>query len=193
MATNRSNSRANATAREEVLDALKDDHKRAKKAFKTFQKLDSDEDAQKCAALVDQTCAELKLHTELEEEILYPTAREALAEADLVDEAEVEHATAKQLIEQLERMTPDDEKYRATFTVLGEYVQHHVKEEEGEMFPQLANAKVDWKDVQARMSQRREELAAELMPESDDEEEDNHEEAEAPAKPSARKGAKAKS
>lgn len=192
MATNRSNSRANATAREEVLDALKDDHKRAKKAFKTFQKLDSDEDSQKCAALVDQTCTELKLHTELEEEILYPTAREALAEADLVDEAEVEHATAKQLIEQLERMTPDDDKYRATFTVLGEYVQHHVKEEEGEMFPQLANAKVDWKDVQARMAQRREELATELMPESESEDEEEDNEAEAPAKPSARKGAKAK-
>jgi hypothetical protein len=193
MATTRSNSRANTSAREEVLSALKEDHKRVKKAFKAFEKLDPDKDSEECATLVEQTCAELKLHTEIEEEILYPAAREALPEADLVDEAEVEHMTAKQLIEQLEGMTPDDEKYRATFTVLGEYVQHHVKEEEGEMFPQLEDAKIDWQDVQTRILQRREELAAELMPASEDEEDDADEADQEPSKPAgAKRAAKSK-
>jgi hemerythrin superfamily protein len=123
---NRAASRAQSSARSEIVSMLKDDHKRAKKAFRQFEKLDPHEDAEQCQAIVEQTCAELKVHTALEEELLYPAARKLLSEEDLIDEAEVEHATAKSLIEQLGSMTPDDEKYAATFTVLGEYVNHHI-------------------------------------------------------------------
>ena len=160
----RAASRAQSGARSEIIAMLKDDHKRAKKAFRQFEKLDPHEDAEQCQAIVEQTCAELKVHTALEEELLYPAARRLLSEEDLIDEAEVEHATAKSLVEQLGRMTPDDEKYGATFKVLGEYVNHHVKEEENEMFPRLGRAKGEWQGLCDELNSRREELMQQLMP-----------------------------
>ena len=159
MATPRSNSRAATAARTQILSDLKDDHKRVKKAYKDFQKLDIESDPEACQAIVEQVCQELTVHATLEEELLYPAARGA-AEEDLIDEAEVEHETVKALIAQLEGMSPQDEKYAARFTVLCEYVLHHVKEEEGEMFPQLERARLDWEAMAAEMAERREELMA---------------------------------
>lgn len=164
--TGSSGSRANAGARSEVIAMLKDDHKRVKKSFRDFERLQSSKDSEACQELVEQVCNELTLHTKLEEEFLYPAAKGALKEADLVNEAEVEHGSAKALIEQLKGMSPDDEKYAATFIVLGEYVKHHVKEEETEMFPQLGKARgIDWETLADEMNARREELTHELMPE----------------------------
>jgi hemerythrin-like domain-containing protein len=165
---NRAASRAESSARAEIIAMLKEDHKRAKKAFRQFEKLDPHEDAEQCQAIVEQTCAELKVHSTLEEELLYPAARRLLSEEDLIDEAEVEHATAKSLIEQLGHLKPDDEKYGATFKVLGEYVNHHVKEEENEMFPRLVRAKGEWQELCDEMNSRREELTQQLMPDSGD-------------------------
>jgi hemerythrin-like domain-containing protein len=163
----RAASRAESSARAEIINMLKEDHKRAKKAFRQFEKLDPHEDAEQCQAIVEQTCAELKVHSTLEEELLYPAARRLLSEEDLIDEAEVEHATAKSLIEQLGSMTPDDEKYAATFKVLGEYVNHHVKEEENEIFPQLGRAKGEWQGLCDEMNSRRDELMQQLLPEGE--------------------------
>ena len=134
---------ANAV-RSQILGELKDDHKRVKKAYRDFQKLDPSDDAQACEELVTQVLDELTLHAAIEEELLYPAAREAIADEHLVDEAEVEHEAMHSLIDQLRQMGPDDDKYAARFTVLCEYTLHHVKEEEGEMFPQLEKAKLDW-------------------------------------------------
>lgn len=155
----RSRSREDAQARDEILKMLKDDHKRAKKAFRDFEKMDHDDEAQ-VQALVEQTIAELEVHAELEEEHFYPAARGALSEEDMVDEAEVEHMTFKVLIEQLKGMEPGDDKYTATFTVLGEYVKHHVKEEENEMFKDLGRARIDWTALLAEMQEARQELMA---------------------------------
>lgn len=152
--------RARNAAREEIIEMLKADHRKVKKAFKDFEKLEEGDEARE--QIVRQTCAELTLHAELEEQCFYGPAREALKEEDMVDEAEVEHASAKWLIEQLQSMGPDDEKFAATFTVLGEYINHHVKEEEKEMFPSLERSKVDWEAVLQEMTQRRQELAQEL-------------------------------
>ena len=127
-------SRNNSAAKNEIIEELKEDHKRAKQAFRAAEKLDAEEDGEELKAIVDQTCAELEVHAQLEEELFYPAAREALKEADLVDEAEVEHGSAKALIAQLREMSPEDEKYAATFKVLGEYINHHVKEK-NEMSP----------------------------------------------------------
>lgn len=150
-----------SAARKEVLDMLIEDHKSAKKLFREFEKL-SDEDSEERESLVSLACAELKLHTQLEEECFYPALRGKLKEEDLLEEAEVEHASAKQLIEQLEGMDADDPKFTATFTVLGEYVKHHIKEEEKEMFEQVQRAKVDWPALLEQMTQRRMELETEL-------------------------------
>ncbi len=152
--------RAATSARNAIVKLLKDDHKRAKAAFKAFEKMDPHEDPEGVQALVEQTCAELEVHAELEEQLFYPAAREAIKEEDLIDEAEVEHMTFKVLLEQLKNLEVEDEKYAATFKVLGEYVQHHVKEEEGEMFKQLAGD-ADWPRVRDEMLARRGELLEE--------------------------------
>jgi Hemerythrin HHE cation binding domain len=158
----RSTARPATKAREDILKMLKDDHRKAKKAFRDFEKLDPAEDPEACQQIVEQTCAELTLHATLEEELFYPAARGVIREEDLIDEAEVEHMTAKQLIAQLQGMGPEDDKYAATFKVLGEYIEHHVKEEENEMFPQLTRAKLDWESLLEEMNERRAELAAKL-------------------------------
>ena len=160
--------RSAASARNEILATLKDDHKRVKKALRDFGRLDPDRDGEQCRLIVEQACIELSLHATLEEELLYPAVKGALAKADLVAEAEVEHASAKALIEQLRGMTPEDEKYAATFKVLGEYVTHHIKEEEGEMFPQLSKLRFDWESLCGEMNARRAELAEQLLPQEAD-------------------------
>jgi len=156
-----SSSRSNTNARNEIIALLKEDHQRAKKAFRQFEKLDPEQDAEACQELVQQTCSELEVHADLEEELFYPAAREALPEEDLVEEAEVEHMTVKVLIEQLKSMTAADEKFAATFKVLGEYVKHHIKEEETEMFESLGRSSVDWGALQQEMMSRREDLMVE--------------------------------
>lgn len=156
-----SSSKAASAARQEVLDMLIEDHKGVRKLFREFEKLEKD-NVEECESLVALTCAELKLHTQLEEECFYPAVRNALKEADLIDEAEVEHASAKQLIEQLEGLDVEDPKFAATFTVLGEYVKHHVKEEENELFPQLSKTQIDWAGIQQQMLERRMQLEIEL-------------------------------
>lgn len=157
-------SRGNSRARTEILEMLKEDHQRVKKAFKSAEKLHEQEEHEELQALVEQTCAEIQVHAQLEEELFYPAAREALKEQDLIEEAEVEHGSAKALIEQLQGMSPDDPKYMATFTVLGEYLKHHIKEEENELFEQLGSgrSKVQWEELQQQMLTMRETLMAEM-------------------------------
>ena len=145
-----------------AIDLLKEDHDKVKKAFKEFEKMDR-ADTDSCRQMVETVCADLRVHTTLEEEIFYPAVREAIDDEDILNEAAVEHETAKMLIEQLENMEPDDPNYYATFTVLGEYVMHHVKEEEGEMFPQAKKAEeLDLEALGERMKARKEELMAEM-------------------------------
>jgi Hemerythrin HHE cation binding domain len=99
-----------------------------------------------------------------EEEVFYPAARQSIEDVDLIDEAEVEHATAKDLIEQLSSMSVNDDKFAAKFRVLGEYINHHVREEEGEMFPEFTRAKTDWAALCDEMHSRRAELEEEFLP-----------------------------
>ena len=155
--------RTPASARNAIVKLLKEDHKRAKAAFKAFEKMDPHEDPEGVQALVEQTCAELEVHAELEEQLFYPAARQAIKEEDLIEEAEVEHMTFKVLLEQLKKLEVEDEKYAATFKVLGEYVQHHVKEEEGEMFAKARQVfdEQELEELGNVMAERK----AELMPE----------------------------
>lgn len=145
----------------EAMSMLKEDHHRVEKAFKAFDKVDR-EDAKTAYELAMTVCTDLKVHTTLEEEIFYPAVRDAIGDDDIMNEAGVEHETAKMLIEQLENMPPDDPNFHATFTVLGEYVMHHVKEEEGEMFPAAQKTDLDFVALAQRMKERREELTGEM-------------------------------
>jgi hemerythrin superfamily protein len=142
----------------DAIDLLKQDHDRVEKAFKEFEKLDR-QDAAACRRLIGSVCEALKVHTTLEEEIFYPAVREAIGDEDLMNEAAVEHETARMLIDQLENMEPDDPNYFATFTVLGEYVRHHVKEEQSEMFPEAKKAGLDLAALGERLRALRESLS----------------------------------
>ena len=144
---------------QDAIALLKQDHASVKKALKEFEKLDH-EDTAAMQELVTMVCNELKVHTTIEEEIFYPAVRAAIEDEDLMNEAQVEHQSAKDLIAQLESMEPSDPLYAATFTVLGEYVQHHVKEEESEMFPQVKKAEIDLKALGEEMMTRKEALMA---------------------------------
>jgi len=124
----------------------------------------TDPDGESKRAVVERACAALTIHTRIEEEIFYPAVRDTLRDQLVGEEALVEHATAKALIERLEGLEPAEPFYDATFTVLAEYVQHHVKEEETSMFPQVKDAQVDLTDVGERMKQRKEELEDEDGP-----------------------------
>jgi Hemerythrin HHE cation binding domain len=144
----------------DAVTMLKDDHKRVDGMFKQFDKMKTDGEEKR--ALVNMICKELKIHTTVEEEIFYPAVREAIRDDDLMDEADVEHESAKALIAQLECMRPGDDHYDAKVTVLGEYIRHHVREEHEEMFPKARKAKVDLKALGAEIAARKERLSRDV-------------------------------
>ena len=145
---------------DDAIAMLKADHQTVDKLFKEFEGLKDGKKDEEKADCVEQICKALTVHATIEEEIFYPAAREALEEQDLLDEAKVEHGGVKELVGELENMSPGDELYDAKVTVLAEYVKHHVKEEEGEMFPKVKRAGLDTEAVGGRMAERKEELEA---------------------------------
>lgn len=144
-----------------AITLLTEDHKEVKRLFKEFEKGKDSMDVADKEELVNQICEQLLLHTEAEEQIFYPAARAAIEDDDMMNEAEVEHSAARDLIEQLRGMDPSDEMYDAKVTVLSEQVEHHVEEEEKEMFPKVKKAKVD---LEAIGEQIQEMKASQAMP-----------------------------
>lgn len=142
----------------DAIALLTQDHKMVQKMFKDFEKNKESADNETKAEVIRTVCQELTIHAQIEEELFYPAMREALDEHDILDEAEVEHTAAKQLIAELERMRPGENLYEAKFTVLGEYVNHHIKEEQGEMFKKAKSSGVDLVELGERMLQRKQEL-----------------------------------
>ena len=145
---------------------LDTDHRNVKKLFKEYEELTQSKAAsaqQKKRELATQICNELTVHAQIEEEIFYPALREAIKETDLLDEAEVEHGSAKELIAQIESATDVDEKFDAKVIVLGEYIDHHVKEERNEIFVKARAAKgLDLVAMRDQLAARKEELMEEL-------------------------------
>jgi len=162
---------------QDVLHLLAEDHKRVLKMFEEFEELkeENSEDEETMQQLVEIACAELTIHAQLEEELFYPAAREAIDDMDLLDEAEVEHAAARQLITELAAMQPGDDLYEAKFTVLGEYVKHHIQEEEKELFPKVKKSDLDLMELAEEIRERKMELRDELgvMPDEEDAEDEN--------------------
>jgi hemerythrin superfamily protein len=152
----------------DAMDMLLEDHRRVEEMFEEFESTKDDEDDDEKAQRVSAICLELTIHATLEEEIFYPAARAALGEDgdELLDEAEVEHDTARMLIAELAESAPGDDLYDAKVKVLGEYVRHHVAEEEGELFPKLREAEFDSEALGEEMAERREQLREELEEES---------------------------
>ena len=139
---------------------LKKDHREVEGWFDEYEQLEAD--AEKLA-LFNKIALALKVHTRIEEEIFYPEERGQI-EDDMLDEAYVEHDGAKKLIAEIEAMQPGDEYYDAKVKVLGEYIKHHVKEEEqpGGLFAQAKKGDEDLDAMGERMKARKEELMAEM-------------------------------
>jgi hemerythrin superfamily protein len=138
-----------------ALTLLREDHQNVQALFDRFEKTRS---ADRKGPLARQICRELTVHAQIEEEIFYPAARQALRDTDLLDEATVEHDTAKDLIAQIEDASPGDELFDAKVKVLGEYVKHHVKEEQNELFPKVRKTKLDLDEMGERLQARKQEL-----------------------------------
>ncbi len=125
--------------------------------FERFEELDGQRSAQ--AGVIEEVCALLTTHALIEEEIFYPAVRRQAKETrDLLDEAKVEHGTVKELVARLQQMQPSDDLYKATVTVLKEYVQHHVEEEESELFKRVKASGLDLDALGRRLEQRKLEL-----------------------------------
>ncbi len=146
----------------DAITLLKDDHRTVKHLFDQFK---ATEDRKAKAILAKEAILELKIHTTVEEEIFYPAVRRAMQKAlgkdettDVMDEADEEHHVAKLLIAELETMKPSDSHWEAKFHVLSEGVLHHVKEEEGDMFPKARKLDLDFDALGAQMLARKDEL-----------------------------------
>jgi hypothetical protein len=143
----------------DAVDLLTDDHLQVSALFKQYEKLAKKKaPAGQRRTLAGTICGMLETHTTIEEEIFYPAARKARIESALLDEADIEHASAKDLIAQIESGDPGDDHYDARVKVLGEYIVHHVVEEQVEMFPKCRRAGMDLVALRERMQARKAEL-----------------------------------
>jgi hypothetical protein len=141
----------------DAIGLLQADHREVEGYFDQYK---SAEGAEQKKGLATQICAALRVHAQIEEEIFYPAARKATKDNDLLDEATVEHAGAKVLIAEIEAMQPGMPLYDAKITVLGEQIEHHVKEEEPELFPKVQESRLDLVALGKQMSERKAELMA---------------------------------
>ncbi|HAT29800.1 MAG TPA: hemerythrin [Janthinobacterium sp.] len=143
----------------DALTLLSADHQTVRRLFQECEELrDKQGQDDLKAELVEQICFELSVHALVEAEIFYPAVRAAIEDDELMDEAEAEHAGAKDLIAQLEAMLPGDEQFNATVTVLSEQVEHHIQTEEGDMFVKARNAGLDMARLGQRIQERKEEF-----------------------------------
>ena len=152
--------RKSSAGQPDAVEFLKSQHREVEELFKQFDKLPEEGAEEKKEPIVRMACEKLTVHASIEEEIFYPAAREIDDAASLLNEAEVEHGTAKDLIATLDSMDASDEMFSATFKVLSEYIKHHVKEEEGELFPKVKKSDLDLDALGQELSARADELKA---------------------------------
>ncbi|HUZ14169.1 MAG TPA: hemerythrin domain-containing protein [Caulobacteraceae bacterium] len=148
-----------AARSEDATKLLTSDHREVEKMFADYRKASGNARKQEIAAKI---CLALTVHARIEEEIFYPAAEESLAQKDekLVEEAIVEHAAAKELIGEIEAMSPGEELYDAKIQVLCEQIEHHVDEEENQLFPKVRKTDADLAGLGARLAARKQELMA---------------------------------
>ena len=162
MAKSAKSSRKNTKSRNpDAIALLKNDHAEVTALFEKFEKGQKRlQDAQK-KQLAQKICKMLTVHTRIEEEIFYPACREQVEDAEsLLAEAKVEHQSAKELIAQIQDGSPGGEEYDAQVIVLGEYVRHHVKEEQNELFPKARKSGMDLKALGQELAERKSSLMA---------------------------------
>ena len=148
---------ASTSSGQDAIALLRADHKKVSALYEQYENTRS---AARKKALVATICQELSIHAQVEEEIFYPAVKAALKDKELVPEAQVEHASLKELIAQVKDKEPDGEMFDAKIKVMSEYTKHHVKEEQNEMFPKAKATRLDMDELGARIAARKEELMA---------------------------------
>jgi hemerythrin superfamily protein len=143
-----------------AVEILKQDHDEVEKLFDQYEDAKDESNTELKVQIVAAVCKALTIHAQVEEEIFYPAMRRDEDAVGLVDEAAVEHQTLKNLVAQLESAVPDEDLYDAKVKVLSEYVKHHVKEEEGELFPIAKKSDLDLDALGRKLLARKAELAA---------------------------------
>lgn len=154
-----STTKTTTSAPKDAIALLKADHAAVSEMFAEYEKTRS---IPKKKALVADICTALSVHAQIEEEIFYPAVKAALKDKLLVPEATVEHNSLKELIAQIEGVEPDGEMYDAKVKVLSEYVKHHVKEEQNEMFPKAKASSIDMAELGSLMAARKDDLMAQV-------------------------------
>jgi len=149
----------------DALALLRADHKTVADLFAEFEKRKARLDVAKKRELAGRICGGLTVHATIEEEIFYPAVREHCPDAgDLLDEADVEHGSLKELISHIESGAGDDGHFEAQVKVLGEYVKHHVREEQNELFPLVRASDLDLRAVGLELANRKAELESASPP-----------------------------
>ena len=144
-----------ATKSQDAIALLKEDHREVEKLFKEFEDAKGEGRKEKLARRI---CLELTIHTTIEEEIFYPACRDKVDE-DLLKEAFVEHDAAKLLIAEIEAGNGEsDDFFDAKVQVLSEQIEHHVQEEEKELFPEARKADIDLEAIGEQLAARKKEL-----------------------------------
>ena len=147
-----------------ALELLESDHRKVEMLFDQYEdEKEGDEDTKR--QLAERICAELTVHAQIEEELFYPWCKENIddEEMDMLEEAYVEHASAKDLIAQIQGASEIDATYDAKVKVLSEYIKHHVKEEENELFEEVASGNAEELDeLGQEMAARKAELMEQM-------------------------------
>lgn len=138
-----------------IILMLREDHQKVRQMYDQFDKTTNRHEKWH---IMTEALAALEVHATLEEELIYPAWRQHMDEQDLIDEALKEHHDALLLITELKKMKPDDDRYHGNFTVLGNHVTDHMKEEEGKMFPRVEQVDLDWERLTTHVMQRRQRL-----------------------------------
>jgi hemerythrin superfamily protein len=146
-----------------ALELLESDHRKVEMLFEQFEDAKEGGEDEK-RAIAERICAELTIHAQVEEELFYPWLREQLEEDDMemVEEAQVEHNSAKDLIAQIQGASNLDATYDAKVKVLSEYIKHHVQEEENEIFQEVRSQQDELDELGQEMAARKAELMEQM-------------------------------
>lgn len=139
------------TTSQDAIVLLKADHQEAKDLFEEFERIKEHGDNDRKMEIVREVCGALLIHMEIEEKIFYPKVRQKIDDGDLMNEALVEHSGAKDLIAQIGKIKPSDPMFDAKVKVLSEQIEHHVDEEETDMFPKARAAGIDMTALGAQL------------------------------------------
>jgi hemerythrin-like domain-containing protein len=155
--TNKSSSGRTSPPSQDAVSMLTSEHREVERAFDEFESHDGSKAQKK--KLADKICQLLEQHMAIEEKIFYPTLKKEMKESeDLVNEAIVEHSSAKDLMKQIRGMKGDEELFDSKVLVLKELIEHHVEEEEEDMFSKAKESSLDLDALGEKMAEMKHQM-----------------------------------